>query len=195
MHSIDTQQIHFSKIPSTIFQLEIIKALEVYADRYKPENIILASPAFYKEDLLRKISSQELKDLVVPATCSDISESSLDEVIKQPELATVLKNSRARQERLLVEELLSEINKDELAAYGWEEVEKAIAAGAVSKLLITDVYIKEARRRGSYTVIDERMKQVDNLRGEIKIISSDHESGKKLNGLGGIAAILRYKLR
>ena len=34
----------------------------------------------------------------------------------------------------------------------------------------------------------------DKAKGEIEIISSEHEGGKKLDGLGGIAAILRFKL-
>ena len=38
------------------------------------------------------------------------------------------------------------------------------------------------------------MKIVDKTKGEIEIISSEHEGGKKLDGLGGIAAILRFKL-
>ena len=38
------------------------------------------------------------------------------------------------------------------------------------------------------------MKTVDSTKGDIIIISSDHEAGKKLDGLGGIAAILRFKL-
>ena len=38
------------------------------------------------------------------------------------------------------------------------------------------------------------MRNVDKSKGDIMIISSEHEAGKKLNGLGGIAAILRYKL-
>jgi protein pelota len=38
------------------------------------------------------------------------------------------------------------------------------------------------------------MKTVDNTKGDILIISSEHEAGKKLDGLGGIAAILRFKL-
>ena len=38
------------------------------------------------------------------------------------------------------------------------------------------------------------MKIVDSTKGEILIISSENEAGKKLDGLGGIAAILRFKL-
>ena len=38
------------------------------------------------------------------------------------------------------------------------------------------------------------MRIVDKSKGEIEIISSEHDAGKKLDGLGGIAAILRFKL-
>ena len=37
-------------------------------------------------------------------------------------------------------------------------------------------------------------KLVDKNKGEISIVSEDHDAGKKLHGLGGIGAILRYKL-
>ena len=154
----------------------------------------MASPAFYKEDLFKKIASPELKNIIVLAICSDVSESSLDEVMKRPELAAILKNSRARQEKILVDELLSEINKDNKAAYGWKEVKEAIIAGAVSKLLLTDKYLQEKRMANEYSELDENMKMVDNLQGEIHIISSEQEAGRKVDGLGGIAAILRYKI-
>ncbi|HLD41562.1 MAG TPA: hypothetical protein VJB06_00865, partial [archaeon] len=68
----------------TDFQEEIIKALETYEGRYKPERIILASPAFYKEDLFKKMKNPELKKKTVLAVCSDISERSLDEVMRRP---------------------------------------------------------------------------------------------------------------
>ena len=38
------------------------------------------------------------------------------------------------------------------------------------------------------------MKIVEKQKGEINMISHEHEGGKKLNGLGGIAAILRYRM-
>jgi protein pelota len=38
------------------------------------------------------------------------------------------------------------------------------------------------------------MKETDNAGGNVHIISADHEGGKKLDGLGGIAALLRYKM-
>ena len=175
------------------FQEEIIKALEAYHQRYKPSAIILASPAFYKEDLYKKMTPSELKKKIVLATCSDISERSLDEVMRRPELAETLKHSRARQEQILVEELLKEINRDDKAAYGWKEVKDAVNSGSVLKLLLTDDFIHKRRLSGGFAEIDKSMRAVDSLQGEIHIISSESDAGKKLNGLGGIAVILRYK--
>ena len=45
-----------------------------------------------------------------------------------------------------------------------------------------------------YDYIESIMKTVDSTKGDILIVSSDNEAGKKLDGLGGIAAILRYKI-
>jgi len=38
------------------------------------------------------------------------------------------------------------------------------------------------------------MKNTESMKGTVNIIGSDHDGGKKLDGLGGMGAILRYKL-
>lgn len=177
------------------FYEEIIKLLQGYFERVKPENVIIASPAFYKEEVFKRISNSLLKEKMVLATCSDVEETSLDEVIKRPELAPLLKSSRLRKEKMVIEELLSEITKEGAAVYGFSETKKAIESGAVLKLLLTDEFVQKERASGNYQELDDLMKIVDSSQGEIHIISAEQESGKKLNGLGGIAAILRYKLR
>ncbi|MDP6600013.1 MAG: mRNA surveillance protein Pelota, partial [Candidatus Woesearchaeota archaeon] len=62
------------------------------------------------------------------------------------------------------------------------------------KLLITDSFIQKRRNENKYEEIEETMRTVDSTKGDILIIRSEHEAGKKLDGLGGIAAILRFKL-
>lgn len=176
------------------FQEEIIKVLTQYQERYHPENIILASPAFYKEDLFKKITSPELRKKIVLSISSDISESSINEVLRRPELTQILKSNRARLEQLIVEEVLSEISKDGLVSYGWNDVKKTVEAGAVKTFLVTDDFIQKKRKEGKYEELDRLMKQVDSTDGKIHLLSSEHESGKKLGGLGGIAALLRFKI-
>ena len=40
----------------------------------------------------------------------------------------------------------------------------------------------------------EDMDMVENMKGEVMVISSEHEGGKQLESLGGMAAILRYEI-
>lgn len=176
------------------FYQEIIQVLKEYNQRYTPENIILASPAFYKEDVFKLISEEKLKKKIVLATCSSAKESALNEVLKRPELQQALKKSHLAEETKLIEELLSQISKNHLAAYGYRETKKAVEAGAVEKLLVLDTLIQEYRQQEKYDKLDFLMKTTDQTKGTVHIISSEHEAGQKLKGLGGIAALLRFKL-
>jgi len=176
------------------FYEEIIKLMGDYDGRFNPESIIIASPAFFKDDLMKGIKDEKFKKKIVLATCGSVSENAIDEVMKRPELQKALRKSKTREEELLVEELLVEINKNGLSVYGFKEVSEAVETGAVSKLLVTDDLIQELRRKEEYEKLDKLMKQVDSLNGKICIISSEHEGGKKLKGLGKIGALLRYKI-
>ena len=40
----------------------------------------------------------------------------------------------------------------------------------------------------------ESMDMVENMKGEVMVISSEHEGGKQLESLGGMAAMLRYEV-
>jgi protein pelota len=176
------------------FYQEIINTIEVYNQRYKPQSIILASPAFYKEDLLKKINNQELKKKIVPAIISSVTSKAIYEVFKRDELKELLKDTKAREEQVLIDQLLKEIKIDKLAAYGLKEVTKALNLGAISSILLTDDFISKSKEKNEFEKIDSMLKSVDTMQGKIHIISSQGDAGKQLGGLGGIAAILRYKI-
>ena len=179
---------------ATNYYNEIIKAIETYQARNNTEKVILASPAFYREDLLNQIKEQDLKKKIVSVVCNSVGEPALQELMRRQDLKEVLKESRNRIENLLVEELLSEIGKEGNYSYGKKEVIDSIEAGAVSKLLLTDKFIKKERELENYAELDSKLKTVDNLNGEVHILSSENDAGKKVDGLGGIAALLRYKI-
>jgi len=115
-------------------------------------------------------------------------------VLKRDETKEALAQDRISKEMKSVECLLSEISKDAKASYGFKETKASAEAGAVETLLITDKLIMKKRNDDSYAELDYIMRIVDSNKGEVMIVSSEHDGGKKLDGLGGIAAILRYKL-
>lgn len=177
---------------ATNFYKEIITATKDYDERNNPDKIILASPAFWKEELLNELKSDpkadSLKNKIVLATCSSVSENAIDEVLKRPEMDTVLATAIAAKEMKLVDDVMIEIARDGKAAYGKKEVEEAVAAAAVEKLLITDV--KVYNNPGSELL----MKKTEDNGGKVFIINSENAAGQKLDALGGMAAILRYKI-
>lgn len=176
------------------FYQEISEKMAEYVTRYGIVRIILASPAFWKEELMKEINDESLKKKIILATCYGTGRCGIDEVLKRPEVKSALHEDRTAREIALVEELLTEISKGNLAVYGLKETESAVDAGAVNNLLITDGFIKKTRENNEYGLIENLLKITDSMKGMISIVSSAHDGGKKLDGLGGIAGLLRYKL-
>src|SRR3989344_3592591 len=175
------------------FYASIIKNMKAYAERLQIKQIILASPSFWKEELMKELKDDEIKKIMIQATCSSATKNGIDEVIKRPEVKEALKHERTAREMNSVEELFTEIAKNNLAAYGIKECEKAVEMGAVRLLLITDNLILKSRNENFYRKIDWLMKQTEDTKGDVEIISTEHEGGMKLEGLGGIGAVLRFK--
>jgi protein pelota len=175
---------------------EVAKNVEEYATRFSVNNIILASPAFWKEDLAKIIKKkhQAIANKITLATCNTTGVNAIEEVLKRDEVKQVLKKDRTTRETNLVEELFKEIAKNANAAYGWIEVKQVAETHNVKKLLVSDQFIREKREKKEYKELDSVMKEVDRSQGEVHIISTEHDAGKRLHGLGGIGAILRYRL-
>lgn len=176
------------------FYEQIIKILEEYKKRHNIEKIIIASPAFWKEEFMKKVKDDELKKIIILASCSSIDKGAINEILRRDEIKQALRQDKTSKELILVEEILGEISKDGPVVYGIKEVKEASDAGAIKKLAVTDQLIKEKREKEEYEEIDNILKATDSLKGQISIISSENDPGKKLDGIGGIAALLRYKL-
>ena len=176
------------------FFAEIIKQIQEYDKRYNLERVVAASPAFWKDELMKELKDENLKKKILTATCSFVGSNGINEVMKRPETMEALREVRAAKEINFVESVLAEISKDGNVAYGIKEVEKASFAGAVETLLVSDKLIQKMREKGQYGKLDALMKSVDASKGKISLVSSEHEGGKKLDGIGGIAALLRYKV-
>lgn len=176
------------------FYTEVGNAIIAYNQRMALANIIVASPAFWKEDFAKTVRDQSVKQKLVLATVSSSDESALREVLLRPEVQRALAKDRISKEQALVEQLLAEIARDGLATYGRAQVAAATEAGMVGTLLITDALIQESRQQGSYLQLEATMRRAEQHGGNVRIISAAHDGGQRLQGLGGMAALLRYRM-
>jgi protein pelota len=93
-----------------------------------------------------------------------------------------------------MEELLARLGKGQsTVTYGLGDVEKAANYGAVEKLLVADSTLRETTDENR-VALEKLIKTVEEARGDIMVLSTEHEAGTKLLSLGGVAALLRFPL-
>jgi protein pelota len=175
------------------FYDEIIKMLTEYVERHKVKSVVLASPAFWKEDLLKLIQDKSLRGKITLATCNAVGKTAIAEILKRPEIKNVLKDERNSHEIELVDKMMEAISKNGAVAYGWAQTKGAAEMGAVASLLVTTEFISKRKQEGGFSGLNSLMMQVESANGSVHIINSSNEAGKRLDGISGLGAILRYK--
>lgn len=154
------------------------------------QNIIIAGPGFYKNDFYDYLKDKH-KDLASKSIIENTGTGGrvgIHEVLKKGTVEKLTVENRVATEMAAVNNLLEEIARNSSkVAYGIKECSEAINIGAVEKLLILDKMVATNN-------LGSQMDMVENMKGEVMVISSEHDGGKQLESLGGIAAILRYSL-
>jgi protein pelota len=172
----------------------VVNLIVEYQNRHMASLVVVASPSFWKEELLKRVRNPEDKKRWVLATVSDVSAPAFNELLKRPEVKQALSTSRVSIEATLVENLLAALAKNQAVTYGWPEVTRANMYAAIENLLISTEFIKKRRENDTYSEVEAVLKEVEKKKGNVHIVSSQHDGGKKLDGLGGIAAMLRFTL-
>jgi protein pelota len=156
---------------------------------HKGEPLLVLGPGFVKEALAKRI--REKMPEAAPALSlhhtGQAGMAGIHELMKRGVAGKLLDDTRVAHETRLVEELFTEISKDGMFAYGEESVANAVSAGAVRTLLVLDTKVRVQS-------VEEMLRAVEAARGEFAIVSSMHEAGRRLESLGGVAALLRYKV-
>jgi len=167
----------------------VAKEIDSKFNDRKVEMIILGSPLFWKE-IVKKQLDEDFPETAKKVHLKDVSsgdEDGIRELISGNALDKILKNSQLSREEDLINDVLNQLAKNsKLIIYGVKDTGKAAEAGAVESILIS-----ESRLDGSEK-IKELIDNVETSGGTINIISSSSPAGKKLNGLKGIIAKLRY---
>ncbi|KAI5285926.1 Translation factor pelota [Ascosphaera aggregata] len=171
--------------------------------------LLLASPGFVAAGFLKYMQgnaastpNSPLKNILkhtVVVHCSSGYTHALAEVLKSPSVQSLLSDTKYARETKLMDKFFEHLRKEtNKATYGPREVEKAVELGAVGPgggvLIISNRLFRanDIRERHRWVSLVDRVRDVE--KGEVRILSSDHESGKRLEGLGGIAALLTYPL-
>lgn len=170
---------------------EVLKRMDVTA-------IILAGPGFTKQDALDYLHEHapDVADRVTMVDTAAAGGRGVHEVLKRGAVEEVQAETRIAREAGLIDELTERIARGAEATYGVEETTKAAEYGAVETLLILDERLRRERAGEGDWAIDanELVETVEQQGGEVTVFSSEFDPGQQLRNLGGVAALLRYRL-
>lgn len=161
----------------------------VKTNKTKESTLVIVGPGFTKEHFVKYGREKEphiFEKYIVHGT-GDSGMNGIQEAIKTGLIEQITKENRVVFETSLVEKLFEEIKKNGLASYGKEEVKNAIINGAVERLLIADIMVRNDTG-------EKLLRLAKNNNSTFTIINTMHEAGKKIEGIGGVAALLRFKI-
>ncbi|MCI4328345.1 MAG: hypothetical protein L3J86_02060 [Thermoplasmata archaeon] len=148
--------------------------------------VVVAGPGFLKEQLSAALAE------AVPAhrgkirifATAETGRVGLDELLRSGRAAEALRGSAAAEEADLVEKLVTALGGVR-AAVGPAEVEEAVNAGAAETVLVSETRLSEPATQAT-------LEASKGARARVFVVRDDGDAGKRLHGLGGIGALLRY---
>ena len=178
------------------------------ADFTQSRPLLLASPGFVAADFKKYIADQgrDKSDKILTAVSKMATivhansghVHSLNEVLKSPEVLSQMKDLKFTKEAQLMDTFFEKLKLDDGRAwYGTNAVERAGNEGAIGPgggaLLINNSLFRsqDLATRKRYVGLVDKVKADG---GEVRVLSSEHDSGRRLHMLGDIAAILTYPM-
>jgi len=178
------------------FFADTLLALQSQLEQHEFGLIVIAGPGFVKDHFRDFLAGAKIKNLppVVVESTNSIGVPGAKEILYRGVISKAVAELKVETETRLVESLIEHISKDDgLGAYGNDEVSNAIQYGAVEELLITDKKLREGDEK-TRRWMDSLIRNTETTRGSFHIVSTEHPAGDQLQRLGGIGAILRFRL-
>jgi protein pelota len=159
--------------------------------------IAIVGPGFWKEDFAKYIQKHRhdlYSNIVTVAMASTGGTAGIEEALRSGVLKKIAEKSRVIVETELVDKVMARLGKQQgEIAYGLEGVKKAISFGAVEEILVADRFLRESEDE-ERRQIEDLLREVEKMGGRVSVISVEHEGGRKLEGIGGIATLLRFRI-
>ena len=167
--------------------------------RMDVDAIILAGPGFTKQDARDHIEEAHpaVVETITMVDTAAVGDRGVHEVLKRGAVDEVQTQTRISTEAELIDDLMEQIATGEKVAYGIEAVAEAAEFGAVEQLLILDDRLRKERQGdGDWELdVNDIIQSVERQGGEVTVFSGEFDPGRQLRNLGGIAALLRYRLQ
>ncbi|KAI1185624.1 pelota [Nemania serpens] len=177
-------------------------------DFSNPRPLLLASPGFVAGDFKKYMADEGMrrgdKTLSAMAKQATVVHSSsghlhsLNEMLQSAEVTATMKDMKFAKETKSMDDFFDKLRRDDGRAwYGTAPVERAVREGAVGRgggvLFINNSLFRslDIATRKRYVAMVDKVREDG---GEARVLSSDHESGQRLDALGGIAALLTYPI-
>jgi protein pelota len=177
---------------------ELFEELGEVLQRMDVEAVILAGPGFTKQDALDYMEEDnfDLPGQLSMVDTTGVGDRGVHEVLKRGAVDEVQTETRIAAEADLVDDLTERIAAGSEVAYGPELVAEAAEFGAIEQLLVLDERLREERRTGGEweVDIDDIIETTEQKGGEVTVFSGEFDPGQQLRNLGGIAALLRYRI-
>ncbi len=155
----------------------------------RPKKILVAGPGFEKQRLEKYMKDNGIKLPAVFESTNDVGESGLNELMKSGKIDRLVEGMHSAQEAKSVERVLASLGSG-MAALGIKEVKEAVAAGAADEIVVLDRMLTGRRAETG-----EMLDAAEGIKARIVFVSTRSDAGKKLDGLGGVAAVLRYRVK
>ncbi len=170
---------------------ELFDELASVLENLDPDAVVLAGPGFTKRDAYDYIeeNAPEVAEKTVVEDTASVGGRGVHEVLKRGAVERVAEEARVARESRLVDELMERVAGDGAAVYGLDETRKAVDYGAVEHLLVVDEFLREHRDD-----IDPLIEGAEQKGGDVTVLSSEFEPGQRVEHLGGVAALLRYRI-
>lgn len=153
--------------------------------------VLFVGPSFFKSDLMGEVLKRLRGVKALTADTSYGGYAGVLEAMRREEIRKAFVENQVILESSLVDEFNRRIAKDEPVAYGLDAAERAAQLGAVETLMVSrDVLQNSESRQRVIKIMDD----VYRKHGTVRLFSANREAVVWLNGLGGVAALLRFKV-
>jgi protein pelota len=152
--------------------------------------VVIAGPGFVKDEAAKYLKAKipDLADRCIAIETRRSGRGAVTEALGKGVLERITGDIQLKREAELLDLFLERMGKGEPVAYGRAEVEEAISAGATEQVLVIDEMVRNRR-------VAELLERAEKTRAKVTVFSSLFDPGQQLAALGGIAAVLRFRVK